>query len=56
MDLTQKDIGEKYSIVANIISKGYIAHGGEKMFNSILKFEQTYLFVINFLLQPTTTF
>ena len=34
MDLTQKDIGEKYSIVANIISKGYLAHGGEKMFNT----------------------
>lgn len=34
MDLTQKRYDEQYSIVASIISKGYLAHGGEKMFNT----------------------
>lgn len=34
MDLTQKNYTDQYTIVANIISKGYLAHGGEKMFNT----------------------
>lgn len=33
MDLTQKSQNEKWEIISTLIKKGYLAHGGTKMFN-----------------------
>ena len=46
----------KFEVYVYTDDPGYIPHVHVRDTNSILKLEQTYLFIINFLFQPTTVF